>query len=102
MEALLTAFASMVSIISADFWLFVLLIAFLFSKDNRLGGYLILVTLITVGYHAWLIMIIIFFTLLTNFLNPRAYYKKEYEKRISEFQRNFHSNVINIRRDEED
>lgn len=101
MEALLNALTPIAATFADNYWLMILIIAFLCSKSNRIAGFLILTMMVYIGYNPIIFGIIIFVSICTDFLNPKTYYKNEYNRKVEDLENRYNSNVIQMHQRED-
>lgn len=87
MEAFLTSLSQTINIFNENIWMVILILALLISKENKVGGLLLIVMNIVWGFNIWLFFLIIFLSLCTFYLSPKRYYENEYNKKVRQLER---------------
>lgn len=87
MESFLISLSNTINIFNDNFWMIILISVFLFSKENKIPGLLLIAMNIICGFKSWIFVIIIFLTLFSFYLNPKEYYKREYDKKVRQLER---------------
>lgn len=83
----MTALATIIMIISDNFWILLLIMLMYAERKNRLGAIMLLVAKICFDRNVWVYAAIIFITYCTNYLQPKEYYKNKYKKKLERYQK---------------